>query len=79
MIPPSGWICVGWLVIPLGMGILPKLLIIAVVSFPLMLLLYEFLSRHFRVVRFFFGMRPKKPSTTTASLREVRLIAAKLR
>jgi glucans biosynthesis protein C len=55
-------VCVGWFVIPLNMGILPKFLIIAVVSFPLMLLLYEFLVRRFNVVRFFFGMRSKKAS-----------------
>ena len=41
------------------MGILPKLLIIAAISLPLILALYELLVKSFNVVRFFFGMRPK--------------------
>ena len=53
-------VCVGWFVIRLNMGILPKFLIIATVSFPLMFLLYEYLIRRSNVVRFFFGMRPRK-------------------
>jgi hypothetical protein len=51
---------VGFFVIPWNMGILLKLLIIAAISFPLILALYELLVRRFNVVRFFFGMRPKK-------------------
>jgi peptidoglycan/LPS O-acetylase OafA/YrhL len=58
-------LCVGWFVIQWNLGILPKFLIIAVVSFPLMLLLYELLVRRFNVVRFFFGMRPKKKPPAT--------------
>jgi peptidoglycan/LPS O-acetylase OafA/YrhL len=53
-------VCVGWFVIRLNIGIIPKLLIIGVVSFPLMALLYELLVRRFNTVRFLFGMRPKK-------------------
>jgi hypothetical protein len=41
------------------MGILFKLLIIAVVSFLLIMIFYEMLVRRFNIVRFFFGMRPK--------------------
>jgi hypothetical protein len=59
-------LCVGWFVIPWGMGILPKFLIIAVVAFALIMVLYELLVRRFNVVRFFFGMRPKKPSAVPA-------------
>ena len=60
-------LCVGWFVIPWDMGILPKFLIIAVVSFALIMALYEVFVRRFNVVRFFFGMRPKKkPSATPA-------------
>jgi peptidoglycan/LPS O-acetylase OafA/YrhL len=60
-------LCVGWFVIPWDMGILPKFLIIAVVSFALIMTLYELLIRRFNIVRFFFGMRPKKkPSATPA-------------
>ena len=53
-------LCVGWYVIRWDMGIPLKLLIIAVVSFPLIMILYEFFVKRFNVVRFFFGMRPKK-------------------
>ncbi|MFC2053396.1 acyltransferase family protein [Chloroflexota bacterium] len=60
-------LCVGWFVIPLSIGILPKYLIIVVVSFALIMVLYELLIRRFNIVRFFFGMRPKKkPSATPA-------------
>ncbi len=57
-------LCVGWFVIRWGLGILPKYLIIAVISFPTILLLYELLVRRFNVVRFLFGMRPKKKAPT---------------
>ena len=53
-------LCVGWYVIRWDVGILLKLLIIAVVSFPLIMILYELCVRRFNIVRFFFGMRPKK-------------------
>ncbi len=53
-------LCVGWFVIRWNMGILSKYLIIAVVSFALIMVLYEVLVRRFNVVRFIFGMRPKK-------------------
>ncbi len=60
-------LCVGWFVIPLNTGILPKFLIIAVTSFALIMALYELLVRRFNMVRFCFGMRPKKkPSATLA-------------
>jgi len=51
---------VGWFVIRWNLGILPKYLIISVVSFALVMALYELLVRHKNIVRFFFGMRPKK-------------------
>ncbi len=61
-------LCVGWYVIRWDMGILIKLLIIAVVSFPLIMILYELFVRRFNIVRFFFGMRPKqKPPATTVT------------
>lgn len=53
-------LCVGWFVIRWGLGILPKYLIISVISFPLILLIDELFVRRFNAVRFFFGMRPKK-------------------
>ena len=53
-------LCVGWFVLPLNMGILPKLVIVIVVSFILIMGIYEGLIRHFNWVRFLFGMRPKK-------------------
>ena len=51
---------VGWFVIPLAMGNLAKWLIIFIVSFPLILILYEVLVRHIGFMRFLFGMTPKK-------------------
>ncbi|UCB45974.1 MAG: acyltransferase [Spirochaetota bacterium] len=53
-------LCVGWFVIRWDMGILPKFLIIAVISFVLIGGLYEGVVRHFNWVRFLFGMRLKK-------------------
>ena len=49
---------VGWFVIRWNIGILPKYLIIAVVSLPLIMALYELLVRRTNVTRFLFGMRP---------------------
>ncbi len=51
---------VGWFVIPWDMGILPKFLIIAIVSFLVILLLYELFVRRFNPMRFLFGMRLRK-------------------
>jgi hypothetical protein len=48
---------VGWFVMRWHLGITPKFLIISVVSFVLVVALYELLIRHSNVVRFFFGMR----------------------
>lgn len=59
-------LCVGWYVIRWDMGIVFKLLITAVVSFPLIMILYELFVRRFNIVRFLFGMRPKrKPSAAS--------------
>ena len=55
---------VGFFVIRWNLGIFPKLLIVAVISFPLILALYELLVRRFNVIRFFFGMRSKKKLPT---------------
>ena len=51
---------VGWFVITWNIGILPKYLINSVVSFVLIMALYELLIKRFNIVRFFFGMRLKK-------------------
>ncbi|MFN2176568.1 MAG: acyltransferase family protein [Anaerolineales bacterium] len=53
-------LCVGWFIIPLALGILPKYLIIAAISFALIMGIYELLIRRWNVARFFFGMRLKK-------------------
>jgi peptidoglycan/LPS O-acetylase OafA/YrhL len=62
-------LCVGWFVIRWNMGMPWKFLIIAVVSFALIMVLYEVLVRPFNLVRFLFGLRPKKkaaePSAAT--------------
>ena len=60
-------LCVGWFVIRWNIGLVPKYLIIAVASFALIMALYELLVRHFNVVRFFFGMRPKKRTARMAT------------
>ena len=51
---------VGWFVLPLAMSNLLKFLIILVVSFPLILLLYEVFVRRIGFMRFLFGMPPLK-------------------
>ena len=58
-------LCVGWFVIRWNIGIGPKYLIIALVSFALIMALYDLLVRRFNVMRFFFGMRPKKKTSKT--------------
>jgi len=60
-------LCVGWLVIRWNMGIGPKYLIIALVSFSLIMALYDLLVRRFNVTRLFFGMRPKKKTSKTST------------
>jgi glucan biosynthesis protein C len=55
---------IGWFVLPLGMGNIAKFLIIAAVSFPLTLALYELCVRHIGAMRFLFGMTPKKKLLT---------------
>jgi hypothetical protein len=62
-------VCVGWFVIGWNIGILPKYLIIAVVSFAVIMILYELLVRRLNVVRFFFGMRPRKKTSATPAPR----------
>ena len=60
---------VGFFVIRWSMSILPKFLIVTVISFPLILVLYELLVRRFNAARFLFGMRPiKKPPATPGTI-----------
>ncbi len=51
---------VGFFVIRWNIGILPKFLIVTVISFSLILVLYELLVKPFNAVRFLLGMRPRK-------------------
>ena len=53
-------LCIGWFVISWNMGIGPKYLIIAVVSFILTVAFYDLLVRRFNLMRFLFGMRSRK-------------------
>jgi hypothetical protein len=53
-------LAVGFFIIRWDMSILLKFLIIAAISFPLILVLYELFVRRFNIIRFFFGMRLKK-------------------
>lgn len=50
----------GYFVVRLPLGILPKLLIVMAVSFPLILGLYAVLVRPWNLMRFLFGMRAKE-------------------
>jgi len=51
---------IGWFVIRWNMGVFPKALIIIVTSFAATLILYDVFVRNSSVLRFFFGMRPKR-------------------
>jgi hypothetical protein len=51
---------VGFFVIRLPMGILPKFLIVVALSFAAIMALYELGVRRIGVMRFLFGMRPLK-------------------
>jgi glucan biosynthesis protein C len=51
---------IGWFVIRWNMGVLPKAIIVTVTSFAATLILYDVFVRNSNVLRFFFGMRPKK-------------------
>ncbi len=51
---------VGWFVLPWQIGALMKFLIIAIISFPVILFLYEVFVRHINFMRFLFGMLPLK-------------------
>ena len=53
-------LAVGFFVIRLNMGILPKFLIVAVLSFAAIMALYELAVRRYGVIRFLFGMRALK-------------------
>ncbi|RLD31590.1 MAG: hypothetical protein DRI73_08480 [Bacteroidetes bacterium] len=53
-------LCFGWYVICWDMGITLKLLVTAIVSFSIIMILYNLVVRHFNMIRFFFGMPPKK-------------------
>jgi len=51
---------VGFFVISWNIGIPPKFLIVTIISFSLIILLYDLLVKPFNIMRFFFGMRPMK-------------------
>ena len=51
---------VGWFVIRWRLHLVWKLCIVTVVSFAVTILLYELLVRRWNVVRFLFGMKPRK-------------------
>lgn len=56
-------LCVGYVVVQWAIPDLLKWVIILVASFPIIMILYEFLVRRFNLMRFLFGMklRPKAP------------------
>lgn len=51
---------IGWFVIPWDLHLAWKLIIVTVFSFAGTMVLYEALVRRFNIVRFFFGMRPRR-------------------
>jgi len=51
---------VGWYILPRGADALVSFLMIALISFPSILLLYEIFIRHIPFMRFLFGMVPRK-------------------
>ena len=51
-------LCVGYFVVQWAIPDLLKWAIILLVSFPIIMLLYEFLVRRFNLMRFLFGMKP---------------------
>ena len=51
---------IAWFVIRWNLGILPKAMIVIVTSFAATLILYDAFVRNSNVLRFFFGMRPKR-------------------
>lgn len=53
-------LCVGWFVLPWDTSNLVKFFVILVVSFGLIMAIYEVLIRHIGFMRFLFGMPPKK-------------------
>jgi glucans biosynthesis protein C len=55
---------VGWFVLPLDTSSVVKFLIIALVSFPIILILYEVFVRRIGFMRFLFGMAPKTGKNT---------------
>ena len=55
---------VGWFVLPWDISNVAKFFIIALVSFPTILLLYELFIRHIGFMRFLFGMAPQKKQPT---------------
>ena len=58
---------IGWFVIRWDMHLALKLIIVTVASFAVTLGLYEVLVRRFNVVRFLFGMRPRKKALPPAT------------
>ena len=52
-------LAIGFIVIRWNISILPKLSMVTIISFPLILALYELLVRRYNGIRFLFGMRPK--------------------
>jgi glucan phosphoethanolaminetransferase (alkaline phosphatase superfamily) len=53
-------LAVGFFVIGLDVGIFPKFLLVAVLSFAAIMALYELAVRRYGVIRFLFGMRALK-------------------
>ena len=57
---------VGWYVLPWDIANVFKYLLIALISFPAILILYEVFVRHIGFMRFLFGMAPRKKQPAAA-------------
>jgi glucan biosynthesis protein C len=57
---------VGWFVLPLAIGNWARFLLITVISFPVIMILYEVFVRHIGFMRTLFGMAPKRQGAPQA-------------
>jgi peptidoglycan/LPS O-acetylase OafA/YrhL len=54
-------VVIGFFMRDWALGVLPKYVILAVVSFMIIMALYEFMIRRFNALRFLFGLKGRQP------------------
>jgi peptidoglycan/LPS O-acetylase OafA/YrhL len=62
-------VVIGYFLMEGSLGVLPKYLILAVVSFTIIMTLYELLIKRFNGLRFLFGLKSRQPARTTTATR----------